>query len=236
LARRKKFIKKPRVRDPRTNRQIRAPRVKLVIEGEGIRELDTREALVLAQEAGLDLVEVSGDQDTPVCKIIDFGKWKFEQQKKKKDQAKNQHTIKVKEIKLRPKIGLHDYEMKRNHAQQFLEKGDKVKVSLRFRGREITHPELGMRLMQRIAKDVEAVGVVETPPKMEGRQIIMVMGPRPGAVKKKVTPKPASKPASKPTSEKASGSQASESAPARPAVEEATPAADQAPVEEKQSG
>lgn len=188
LARRKKFVKKPRQRDPRTNRQIRAPRVKVVVDGEGIREMDTRDALALAQEKGLDLVEVSGEQDTPVCKIIDFGKWKFEQQKKKKEQAKNQHTIKVKEIKLRPKIGQHDYEMKRNHALEFLEKGDKVKVSLRFRGREITHPELGMRLMEKIAKDVEAAGAVETPPKMEGRQIVMVMGPRPGA-KKKPPPK-----------------------------------------------
>lgn len=226
MARRKKFIKKPRVRDPRTNRQIRAPRVKVVIEGEGIREMDTRDALVLAQEKGLDLVEVSGDQETPVCKIIDFGKWKFEQQKKKKDQAKNQHTIKVKEIKLRPKIGQHDYEMKRNHAQQFLEKGDKVKVSLRFRGREITHPELGMRLMQQIAKDVEAVGVVETPPKMEGRQIIMVMGPRPGAVKKKPAPKPGEK----------SSKDAPDSAAAKPAGKKAAPAPEKAPVEEKQSG
>ena len=192
MARRKKFVKKPRQRDPRTNRQIRAPRVKIVIEGEGIRELDTREALAMAQERGLDLVEVSPDQDVPVCKIIDFGKWKFEQQKKKKEQAKNQHTIKVKEIKLRPKIGQHDYEMKRNHALEFLEKGDKVKVSLRFRGREITHPELGMRLMEKIVKDVEAVGVVEAPAKMEGRQIVMVMGPRPG-LKRKPPAKPPEK-------------------------------------------
>ena len=220
MARRKKFIKKPRQRDPRTNNQIRAPRVKVVVEGQGIREMDTREALAMARERELDLVEVSGDQDVPVCKIIDFGKWKFEQQKKKKDQAKNQHTIKVKEIKLRPKIGDHDYNMKKDHAFQFLSKGDKVKVSLRFRGREITHPELGMRLMQRIAKDVEEVGVVENPPKFEGRQIVMVMGPRPGAKRKPDgKDKPEDKKADKEPGEKPTGK--------APASTEPSPAASQ---------
>ncbi len=223
MARRKKFVKAPRQRDPRTNRQIRAPRVKVVIEGEGIREMDTRDALALAAEKGLDLVEVSGDQELPVCKIIDFGKWKFEQQKKKRDQAKNQHVIKVKEIKLRPKIGGHDYEMKMNHAIQFLEKGDKVKVSLRFRGREITHPELGMRLMEKIAKDVDSVGVVENPPKMEGRQIVMVMGPKPGVRRKVTAPKPAAAQEGRPPAEPRAALESRPAAQARP-VAEAVPA------------
>ncbi len=161
----------------RINTQIRAPKVKLVIEGKGIEILDTREAVRMAAEAGLDLVEVSPDQDPPVCKIINYGKWKYEQQKKKKDQARNQHIIQIKEIKMKPKIGDHDYQIKRKHGAEFLEAGDKVKVSLRFRGREIAHPELGMVLMNRFIEDLKDISSVETPPKMEGRQIVMVLSP-----------------------------------------------------------
>lgn len=184
-------------KEPRINLQIHAQKVRLVSDGKGVEVLDLKEALRMAEQAGMDLVEVSGDQDPPVCKIIDFGKWKFEQQKKKKDQSRNQHVIHIKEIKLRPKIGDHDYAIKKNQAISFLEKGDKVKVTLRFRGREITHPELGMVLMNRLAADVDDAGVVETPAKMEGRQIVMILGSRPKkkseSAKKEVEKEPGDK-------------------------------------------
>ncbi len=186
MAKRRYSNTPPKSRDPRINHQIKVPKVRVVIEGQGIQLMDLRDALKMAEDQSMDLVEVSPDQDPPVCKIIDFGKWKFEQQKKKKDQAKNQHVIHIKEIKMRPKIGDHDYEIKRNQALNFLDKGDKVKVSLRFRGREITHPELGMALMNRLAADVDNMGMVETPARMEGRQIIMILAARP---KKKVETK-----------------------------------------------
>ncbi|MBI41892.1 MAG: translation initiation factor IF-3 [Leptospiraceae bacterium] len=184
MARRKSHKAPPRAKEPRTNRQIRADKVRLVTEGKGIEVIDIRVALERAEQAGLDLVEVSPDQDPPVCKIIDYGKWKFEQQKKKKEQAKNQHTVSIKEIKMRPKIGDHDYDIKKRNAIGFLEKGDKVKVSLRFRGREITHPELGMKLMDRLAQDAAEISQVESPAKMEGRQIVMVLAPKAGVKKK----------------------------------------------------
>lgn len=183
----------PKSNEPRINNQIRVPKVKLVTDGSGIQVIDTAEALRMAQEQNLDLVEVSPNQDPPVCKIIDYGKYKYEQQKKKKEQSKNQHVIQIKEIKMKPKIGDHDYEIKKKHGIEFLEKGDKLKVSLRFRGREMAHPEIGMHLMERFLKDVDAVGVVETPAKMEGRQIVMVLAPRP----KKVKPASGSSSASK---------------------------------------
>lgn len=133
----------------------------------------------------MDLVEVSAGQDPPVCKIIDFGKWRFDQQKKKKQQAKNQHVVEIKEVKFKPKIGDHDYEIKRRKATEFLEEGDKVKVSLRFRGREIAHPEIGMALVHRFLKDLAALAAPESPPKMEGRQIVCFLAPTGVAKKKK---------------------------------------------------
>lgn len=178
-----------RVNEPRINERIRVPMVRVVHDGKGIDTMNTQDALRLARSQGLDLVEVSPNQDPPVCKIIDYGKYKYEQQKKKKEQAKNQHVIHIKEIKLKPKIGGHDYLIKKNHAVQFLEKGDKVKVSLRFRGREMAHPELGMQLMARMTKDCEEYSTVEAPPKMDGRQIVMVLTPKAGVVKKPKTAK-----------------------------------------------
>ena len=144
-------------------------------------------ALEMASASGLDLVEISSGQKPPICKIIDFGKYRYEQQKKKREQSKNQHVIQIKEIKMRPKIGTHDYEIKMDKAIGFLEKGNKVKASLRFRGREMAHPELGMKLMHRLAADVSEVAIVETPPKMEGRQIVMVLGSK-GKKKKEDEP------------------------------------------------
>lgn len=179
----------PSSKDPRINRQITNPKVRLVVEGKGTEVVDTRTAIEQAEARGLDLVEISPDQDPPVCKIVDFGKWKFEQQKRKKEQAKNQHVIQIKEIKLRPKVGKNDYDIKKNQAVSFLEKGDKVKVTLRFRGREIAHPELGMAIMNRLLTDVTDVATIETPAKMEGKQIVMVLSAKPG-LKKKVDVKP----------------------------------------------
>jgi len=187
----------PKTKELRINHQIRVPKVKLVTEGNGIEVFDTRDAIRMAAEAGLDLVEVSPDQDPPVCKIINYGKWKYEQTKKKKDQARNQHIIQIKEIKMKPKIGVHDYQIKCNHGAEFLEDGDKVKVSLRFRGREIAHPEIGMALMHRFIEDLKEISAVETPPKMEGRQIVMVLA---STGKKKPTAKPAGEAVTKPKS------------------------------------
>lgn len=184
MARRRFTPRPPREREPRTNYKIKAPRLRVIWDGK--QEVMERDyALKLAASEGLDLVEVSPEQDPPVCKIIDYGKYKYELQKKKKEQAKHQHIIHVKEVKLRPKIATHDYDLKKRNAHDFLGEGNKVKVSLRFRGREITHPELGMNLMKKLAEDVKDVGQIETHPKQEGRQIIMVLAPRPG-VKKKV--------------------------------------------------
>lgn len=179
----------PREKEPRTNHQIKNPKVRVIVEGQGAEIMDIRAAIELAESKGLDLVEISPGQDPPVCKIVDFGKWKFEQQKRKKEQAKNQHVIQIKEIKLRPKVGMNDYTIKKNQAIQFLNKGDKVKVTLRFRGREIAHPELGMAIVDRLVADVTEAALVETPARMEGKQIVMVLAPKPGQ-KKKVEGKP----------------------------------------------
>ncbi|MCE9597250.1 MAG: translation initiation factor IF-3 [Spirochaetia bacterium] len=181
----------PSSKDPRINRQITNPKVRLVVDGKGTEVVETKLAIEQAEAKGLDLVEVSPDQDPPVCKIVDFGKWKFEQQKRKKEQAKNQHVIQIKEIKLRPKVGINDYKIKKDQAISFLENGDKVKVTLRFRGREIAHPDLGMAIVNRLIKDVTDVALVETPAKMEGKQIVLVLAAKPGQKKKTDTkPKP----------------------------------------------
>lgn len=179
---------------PRINRQITTPKVRVVIDGKGVDLMDTREAIRLAEDSGLDLVEVSAGQDPPVCKIIDFGKWRFDQQKKKRLQAKNQHVVEIKEIKFKPKIGDHDYEIKLKRAVEFLEGGYKVKVSLRFRGREIAHPEIGMALVHRFLKDIEGLASPESPPRMDGRQIVCVVAPTAAAKKKsEKSDKPAEK-------------------------------------------
>ena len=131
----------------------------------------------MAEEAGLDLVEISPNANPPVCKIMDYGKYKYEQQKREAEARKKQKTIEVKEVKFRPNTDTHDYDVKMRNVFKFLEKGDKVKVTLRFRGREMAHQDLGRDLLQRVAEDVKEVGKVENMPKMEGRQMIMVIGP-----------------------------------------------------------
>ncbi|HVS68969.1 MAG TPA: translation initiation factor IF-3, partial [Mycobacteriales bacterium] len=135
------------------------------------------DALRLAQEADLDLVEVAPDARPPVCKLMDYGKWKYENAQKAREARRNQsHTI-IKEMKLRPKIDPHDYETKKGHVVRFLKAGDKVKITIMFRGREQSRPELGLRLLQRLAVDVEELGYVEAQPKLDGRNMIMVMAP-----------------------------------------------------------
>lgn len=131
----------------------------------------------MAAEAGLDLVEISPNAEPPVCKIMDFGKYKYEQQKRESEARKKQKVIEVKEVKFRPNTDTHDYDVKMRNVFKFLENGDKVKITLRFRGREMAHQDLGRALLFRVADDVEGVGKVENMPKMEGRQMIMIVGP-----------------------------------------------------------
>ena len=142
-------------------------------EMQGVMSVD--EAVKLAEEAGLDLVEVSPNASPPVCKILDFGKYKYEQQKKASEARKKQKTVDVKEVKIRPGIEEHDYNVKMRNARKFLENGDKVKVTMRFRGREMAHQHIGFDLLKRMIEELSDVGKVDLEPKMEGRQIIMVL-------------------------------------------------------------
>lgn len=163
---------------PRINDDITAEKVRLVDdEGEMRGVVSLKEALELADEAGLDLVEVSPNADPPVCKILDYGKYKYEQQKKAAEARKKQKTVDVKEVKIRPTTEEHDYNVKMKNARRFLESGDKVKVSMRFRGREMAHQEVGMEVMNRLYEDVKDLGKLELTPKMEGRQMLMVIAP-----------------------------------------------------------
>ncbi len=164
---------------PRANREIRAPRVQLIDdEGNNRGIIATEEALLAAEEAGLDLVEVSPNADPPVCKITDLGKLKYQSQKKAAEARKKQKTIEIKEIKMRPNIDTHDYETKMKAVRRFFEEGDKVKLTLRFRGREMAHLELGMKLLNRVRDEVEPIAKVEAEPKLEGRQMMMVLAPK----------------------------------------------------------
>ena len=164
--------------EARINERIRAPEVRLVgPKGEQIGIVSINDALKLAQEADLDLVEVAPTARPPVAKLMDYGKFKYEAAVKARESRKNQTQTIVKEIKLRPKIDPHDYGTKRGHVERFLKAGDKVKVTIMFRGREQSRPELGFRLLQRLAEDVEGLGFVESQPKQDGRNMIMVIGP-----------------------------------------------------------
>lgn len=163
---------------PRVNDRIRAPEIRLIgAEGENIGVVPPARGLELAEAAGLDLVEISPNAVPPVCKIMDFGKYKYEQQKRESEARKKQKTIEIKEIKFRPNTDTHDYDVKMRNVVKFLENGDKVKVTLRFRGREMAHQNLGRDLLERVAEDVKDIGKVENMPKMEGRQMIMMIGP-----------------------------------------------------------
>jgi translation initiation factor IF-3 len=164
---------------PRVNEGIRADKIRVVgADGEMKGVMTVREALRLAEEAGLDLVEISPNADPPVCKILDYGKYKYEQQKKAAEARKKQKTVDVKEIKIRPGIEEHDYQVKMRNARRFLESGDKVKVTMRFRGREMAHQEIGMNLLKRMKEELADLSMTEQDAKFEGRQIIMILGPK----------------------------------------------------------
>ncbi|HXT08278.1 MAG TPA: translation initiation factor IF-3 [Roseiarcus sp.] len=164
---------------PRVNRDIRAVQVQL-IDGEGQNKgvVNLADAQRLAEESGLDLVEIVPNASPPVCKILDFGKYRFLEQKKSSEQRRRQKIVEIKEIKLRPGIDEHDYGVKMRSVFRFFEEGDKVKVTLRFRGRELAHQDIGYRLLQRVKGETAEVAKVEAEPLMEGRQMVMVLAPK----------------------------------------------------------
>ncbi|MBX3457582.1 MAG: translation initiation factor IF-3 [Candidatus Paracaedibacteraceae bacterium] len=163
---------------PRVNQEITAKEVRLVgADGEMIGVVNRQEALKIAAESGLDLVEVSPNAEPPVCKVLDYGKYKYELQKKKAEAKKNQKVVEVKEIQMRPVIDENDFQVKLKAVLRFLNEGNKVKVAIRFRGREITHQELGMEIINRVKESVSDIAKVDQAPKLEGRQILMILSP-----------------------------------------------------------
>jgi len=161
------------------NDTIRVREVQLIdAEGNNRGVVGRVEALELARESGLDLVEVAPNAQPPVCKILDYGKFKYQEQKKAAEARKNQKIVEIKEIKLRPNIDSHDYDVKMRSMLRFFEEGDKVKVTLRFRGREMAHQELGYQLLQKVKADVDTIAKVESEPRLEGRQMVMILSPR----------------------------------------------------------
>ncbi|WPB84136.1 translation initiation factor IF-3 [Sediminicoccus rosea] len=164
---------------PRVNEEIRVPQVRLIDEnGEMLGVMSIRDALYKAFQAGLDLLEISPNAVPPVCKITDYGKFKYEQQKKANEARKKQKVVEIKEIKVRPNIDDHDYDVKMRQAKSFIGEGDKVKVTLRFRGREMAHQELGVKLLERIRTELVELVKVEQMPRLENRQMIMVLAPK----------------------------------------------------------
>ena len=172
------FQKRTKPKGPRANERIRALEVQVISsDGKNLGTLKTQEAINIAKQEGLDLIEISPNANPPVCKIIDIGKYKYDLQKKANKAKKKQKIISLKEIKLRPVTEIHDYNFKIKNAQRFLEKGDKVKFTVRFKGREMQHTHLGDKLMERIISDTSTYGKVEIWPKFEGKQIIMIVQP-----------------------------------------------------------
>jgi translation initiation factor IF-3 len=164
---------------PRVNEDIRVPQVRLIDEaGEMMGVMSAREALLRAYELGMDLLEISPNAVPPVCKITDYGKYKYEQQKKANEARKKQKIVEIKEIKVRPNIDDHDYDVKMRAAKGFIEEGDKVKVTLRFRGREMAHQDLGVKVLERIRTELAEMAKVEQMPRLENRQMIMVLSPK----------------------------------------------------------
>ncbi|MEM8958307.1 MAG: translation initiation factor IF-3 [Pseudomonadota bacterium] len=178
MARRPHNAPPTRETGPRVNSRIRSSEIRLIgAEGENVGVTTPARGMELAEQVGLDLVEISPNATPPVCKIMDFGKFKYEQQKRESEARKKQKTIEVKEVKFRPNTDTHDYDVKMRNVFKFLENGDKVKVTLRFRGREMAHQNLGRDLLERVADDTKDIGKVENMPKMEGRQMVMMIGP-----------------------------------------------------------
>ncbi|MDD2484929.1 MAG: translation initiation factor IF-3 [bacterium] len=162
------------------NERIRVPEVRVIgSENEQLGIMPTREALARAREEGLDLVEVAANAAPPVARIMDYGKFKYEQSKKAKETRRKAKQIEVKEVKMRPKIDEHDYDFKTRNAKKFLQEGDKVKMTIMFRGREMAHTEFGIRILEKVAADVADSAVVERPPKIEGRNMTMILSPKP---------------------------------------------------------
>jgi len=169
----------PEKSGPRTNREIRVPTVQLIdAEGQNRGQTAIQDALQLAEEAGLDLVEIVPNANPPVCKILDYGKFRFNEQKKAAEARKRQKIVEVKEIKLRPGIDDHDYDVKMKAMRRFFVEGDKVKITLRFRGREMAHQDIGYRLLERVKQETVQMAKVEAEPSMEGRQMVMILAPR----------------------------------------------------------
>jgi len=170
----------PPTRDgPRVNEEIRVPQVRLIDQdGEMKGVMTARDAVLRAYAVGLDLVEISPNADPPVCKILDYGKFKYEQQKKRNEAKKKQKVIEIKEIKVRPNIDENDYQVKMRAMKSFIDEGDKVKVTLRFRGREMAHQDIGVRVLERIRAEMDVTTKVEQMPRLENRQMVMVLSPK----------------------------------------------------------
>jgi translation initiation factor IF-3 len=180
IARRPHHAPPQRDTGARTNERITAPEIRLIgADGDNVGVVSPAKGMELAAAAGLDLVEISPNAKPPVCKVMDYGKFKYETQKRESEARKKQKTVDVKEVKFRPNTDTHDYDVKMRNVFKFLENGDKVKISLRFRGREMAHLNLGRELLERVAEDVKESGKIESMPKMEGRQMIMMIGQLP---------------------------------------------------------
>ena len=172
------FQRRTKPRGPKANERIRSPEVQVISsDGKNLGILKTQEAINIARQEGLDLIEISPNANPPVCKIIDIGKYKYDLQKKANKAKKKQKIVNLKEIKLRPVTEIHDYNFKIKNAQKFLSKGDKVKFTVQFKGREMQHTHLGHELMKRIINDTNSIGKIEVQPKFEGKQIIMIVQP-----------------------------------------------------------
>ena len=172
------FQRRTKPKGPKANERIRSPEVQVISnDGKNLGILKTQEAINIARQDGLDLIEISPNANPPVCKIIDIGKYKYDLQKKANKAKKKQKIVNLKEIKLRPVTEIHDYNFKIKNAQKFLSKGDKVKFTVQFKGREMQHTHLGHELMKRIINDTNAIGKIEVQPKFEGKQIIMIVQP-----------------------------------------------------------
>ena len=172
------FQRRTKDRGPKANNRINSPEVQVIASnGENLGILNTNQAIAMAKEEGLDLIEIAPEANPPVCKIIDMGKFKYDAQKKANKAKKKQKIVSLKEIKLRPVTGTHDYEFKVKNAKKFIVKGDKVKFTIRFKGRELQHSHLGNELMNKIKEDMKDIGKVELDPKFDGKQMIMVIQP-----------------------------------------------------------
>lgn len=163
---------------PRINREIKAKEVRLInYNGENLGVVSTHEALKIAEEVGLDLIEISPQVNPPVCKVLDYGKYKYEMQKKKNEAKKNQKVVSIKELKLRPMIEAHDYEVKLKQAKKFLSQGDKVKFTMRYKGREMSANDMGKEILNKLIEDLEGLCKVDAAPKAEGKQVFMIVSP-----------------------------------------------------------